>query len=136
MTATVVLLASVPVLFLILQTSVAEVFDSYTGLVWRRQNHPGYYSLGVMSCGLILIALSWLFPPGKAASPWLERFLLYGRSSLTAFTSGNVMLIFLEGHVTPLAPVTLAGAIALLLIAVWLVLWVKQEARDRRALAG
>lgn len=135
-TLAVVLIAAIPVLYLIYQSSIVEVFGSFTGFEWRRLNHPGYYSIGVMSCGVILLALSFLFPPGREISPRAERLLLYGRSSLLAFTVGNVILILLLGHVVPTSAITMVVAIVLFLVAVWAVLQIKQGRWDRRALSG
>ena len=136
-TATVALIAGGIVLYLILQSSAGEVFRSFAGIEWRRLNHPGWYSIGLMNCSLALIALSYLFPPGTKASPWLAPLLTFGRSSLMAFTAGNVMLIFLKGRVVPTSALSTAMAVALFFVVLWLVLRVKEQTWDRRrALSG
>ena len=135
-TLLVVITAAIPVLYLIFQSSISEVAWSFAGFEWRPMNHPGYYSIGVMNCGLLLIVLSYLFPPGRMLSARADRLLLFGRSSLMAFTAGNVILIFLKGHVVPNSALAMAVAILLFLVAVWTVLLVKEKFWDRRALSG
>lgn len=135
-TLLVVTTAAIPVLYLVSQSSISEVAWSFAGFEWRPMNHPGYYSIGVMNCGLLLITLSYLFPTGREISPRVDRLLLFGRSSLMAFTAGNVILILLKGHVAPNSALTMAAAILLFLVAVWTVLLVKEKIWDRRALSG
>ena len=136
MTLYVVLLASIPVIYLSLQSSISDVYGSFAGFEWRRLNHPGYYSIGVMNCGVLLIALSYFFPIGRELPPRADGFLLFGRSSLMAFTVGNVILILLMGHVVPTSAITMTAAILLFLLAVWTVLLVKQQRWDHQALSG
>ena len=128
------LIAMVPLVYLCFQTSLPQIVEAFTGIVWRRQNHIGYYCVGLISSGLLLIGLSVLFPADREAPARADLSLAFGRSSLLAFTSGNVILIMASPWLTPWSAGSLLAVILLFLAAVWAIVVSSDLLRKRRSL--
>lgn len=113
------MIALIPLGFIWWQSSLPHMLESFTGIMWRRENNIGYYCIGLINTGLMLTVLSWLFPADRE-SPGHARFsLAFGRSSLMAFTSGNVLLILTRDWLTPSSVWSLMAILLLFLAAVW-----------------
>jgi hypothetical protein len=126
-------LALLPLLYIAAQTSLLHVLEQFTGILWRRQNHIGYYSFGLVNCGLVLLGLSILFPANRHAPPHANLSLAFGRSSLLAFTSGNVIVVLAAPLVSPSSVPALVATISALLVAVWLIVIAREMWSNRRA---
>lgn len=68
------------------------VIENYYSNTFRIINHPFYYMAGLNLSILIAIVFAALFPIGARINNHLFKFLIFGRSSLMAFTTGNVIL--------------------------------------------
>jgi len=76
---------------LIIQSGVINVGMSFFGKTYRVSNHFGYFSIGLTASISILYVLAYTVP--KVSLPeWTIIPLKFGRSSLLAFTIGNVLL--------------------------------------------
>lgn len=100
--------------------------DRYYSNTFRNINHPFYYLAGINLSILIAIVFAALFPVGTAIGARLFKFLIFGRSSLMAFTTGNVilnllLLTFLEKYEW-----TLAGPLAFVVL-VYLILYLYEN---------
>ncbi|MEM8531875.1 MAG: heparan-alpha-glucosaminide N-acetyltransferase domain-containing protein [Chloroflexota bacterium] len=85
---------------LVVSSSAFEVVQNFVTMeAYRAQNHPGYYAIGLFLCMCILIALSFLVPLHRSLPQWSAVPMEFGRSSLTAYTMGNVVLNLLPAFV-------------------------------------
>jgi hypothetical protein len=127
-------IALLPLIFLWLQSSLPQILEAFAGIAWRRQNHIGYYSLGLISSGVLLILLSMIFPADRQAPAHADLSLAFGRSSLLAFTSGNVLLILTRPWWMPSTVGSLVAAVFLFLTAVWIIVVMADRLGARRRL--
>lgn len=64
----------------------------------RYFHHIGYYALGLIEALIGLLLLSWLIPPKTQSHHKLRPLFVFGRSSLLAYTLGNLILIAWPVH--------------------------------------
>ncbi|NOK60154.1 MAG: hypothetical protein GFH27_549291n347 [Chloroflexi bacterium AL-W] len=109
-TATMVLgLCGAIIVGLVVSSSASEVAQNFVTMeAYRAQNHPGYYAIGLFLCMCILILLSLLVPLHHSLPGWSAVPMEFGRSSLTAYTLGNVVL-----NLTPAFVVGTTAAMAI-----------------------
>jgi hypothetical protein len=112
------LFALVAIVFLSVPFPVLK--HNHLGNIYRDHNHPIYYLFST-TLGLTVALLSaLLIPIGKKVSKGTYTFLAFGRSSLTAFTVGNIILNLIAArialyHWNFLAPATFVLTVFLIL---------------------
>ncbi len=60
--------------------------------IYRRNNHPAYCLFGISIALAVCLLFMILIPRQLEISGWKSRLLVFGRSSLMAFTTGNLVL--------------------------------------------
>ena len=77
--------------------SWAEFTHKYLNNIYRRDNHPIYYLMATSLALMNVIVFSLLIPLGSRLNSTLNKSLVFGRNSLSAFTIGNIILnVFYE----------------------------------------
>lgn len=95
---------------LVVSSSAYEVAQNFVTMeAYRAQNHPGYYAIGLFLCVCILILLSLLVPLHRSLPEWSAVPMEFGRSSLTAYTLGNVVLNLIPAFVVGTTAVMAIG---------------------------
>lgn len=96
-TSGILLLMYVAVAIVFLTVPLNEIHDNYIhngqrDNVYRDHNHPIYYLFSTTLGLTVAFLSSLLIPIGSHISKATHIFLAFGRSSLTAFTAGNIIL--------------------------------------------
>lgn len=74
-----------------------QFLNNYLSNTYRRDNHPIYFLLATSLAVINVIVFSLLVPLGSRLSGTVNKSLVFGRNSLSAFTVGNIILnVFYE----------------------------------------
>ncbi|MBL7856261.1 MAG: DUF1624 domain-containing protein [Cyclobacteriaceae bacterium] len=98
-TLVVIALLAIVLIAVVVLLPVDQLVYNHTHNIFRNQNHPVYYLFSSMLGLLVAILSSLLIPIGKKVSASTDNFLVFGRSSLTAFTAGNIILNLIAGRI-------------------------------------
>lgn len=122
------------VAFLVQSMGAQTVVENYYSNTFRNINHPFYYLAGLNLSILIAIVFATLFPVGTTISPRLFKFLIFGRSSLMAFTAGNVILNLLLLTFLDHYNWTLAGPLAFVALVYFILYFYENKIEDNEDL--